>query len=185
MTCISIGFAINKESVVGVVYNPVLNELFTAIKGKGAFLNGQQIYTSPCKSLKSALVSVEFGYDRSEFGVDQMLSAIKSLLVNRVQGLRSMGSCCLNMCYVAAGRLELYYEGKNSKIGPKPWDMAAARLIVTEAGGITADPATGGALDITSGRVLSSANQELLSEYLSIVKYMQEEVSEENKKSNL
>lgn len=174
-TCISIAFAVNKETLVSVVYNPVMNELFTAIKGRGSFLNLEtQLAVSSTKSINTALVGTEFGYDRSESGVAAFLKSITSILHSKVHGIRSAGSCALNMCYVAAGRFDLYYEGTSSKIGPKPWDMAAGRLIVKEAGGICADPKYKGSdLDMTSGRVLSCCNQTLLDEfYTCVVNYM-------------
>ena len=167
--CVSIAFALNNESVVAVVYNPNLDEMFTAIKGKGAFLNNSAIKVSETVSLQSAVIGTEFGYDRTKQGVHQMVTAITSLLTSGLQGMRSMGSAALNMCYVAAGRFDLYYEGKDKKIGPKPWDMAAGRLIVAEAGGLSVDPFMGKTLDITSGRVLAAANETLLAEYLRVV----------------
>lgn len=160
-----------------MVYNPVLDELFTACQGQGAWLQsplfGQQphrLHVTDTRNLGRALVLTEMGYDRSPDGVAAMLQRIERLLRSaKVQGFRSMGSCALNMCYVAAGRLDLYYEGKDSSMGPKPWDMAAAMLIVHEAGGITADPSNGSPLDFTSGRVLAANSPQLLASFLECI----------------
>ena len=115
-TCVSIGLQIKRESVLAVVYNPVLDELFTAQRGHGAFLSvgggaPQRLAVSSTRELQRAMVLTEFGYDRTPTGVAEMLQKIERLLVARVQAVRSMGSCALNMCYVAAGRLDFYYEG--------------------------------------------------------------------------
>lgn len=115
-TCVSIGLQIKRESVLAVVYNPVLDELFTAQRGSGAFLSvggsaPQRLAVSATRELQRAMVLTEFGYDRTLSGVAEMLQKIERLLVARVQAVRSMGSCALNMCYVAAGRLDFYYEG--------------------------------------------------------------------------
>jgi inositol-phosphate phosphatase/L-galactose 1-phosphate phosphatase len=177
-TCVSIGLQINRQTVVAVVYNPVIDELFYAQLGQGAFLQvGSQeprrLSVSSTQQLERALVLTEFGYDRTPEGVAEMLRRIERLLLRRVQGMRSMGSCALNMCYVAAGRLDLYYEGKSETIGPKPWDSAAAMLIVHEAGGITADPLTGAPLDFTSGRVSASNSRALFDQFWQCVEGQQ------------
>lgn len=174
-TCVSIALHIQRQPVVAVVFNPVLDELFTATRGGGAYLHTsgdaepRRLAVSTCAELQRALVLTEFGYDRTPDGVAEMLRRIQCLLLARVQGMRSMGSCALNMCSVAAGRLDLYYEGRNDKIGPKPWDSAAAMLIVAEAGGVTADPDSGAALDFTSGRVLATNSRALLQRFLECV----------------
>lgn len=162
-TCVSIGLMIEQKVVLGVVHNPIIGETFTAIRGHGAFLNGNPIQTSKVTDMTSAMISSEFGYERTPVGSDAMLKKIKNLLVNHMQGFRSLGSCAMNMCYVAAGRIDLYYEGKDEHFGPKPWDMAASLVILEEAGGIGLDHETGKPLDICSGRVLAG-NTKVLSE---------------------
>ena len=77
-----------------------------------------------------------------------------------MQSLRSYGSCALNMCYVAAGRAEVYYEGRDRLVGPKPWDSGAAALVVRESGGCVYDT-NGGAYDMCSGRVMACNNEEM------------------------
>jgi myo-inositol-1(or 4)-monophosphatase len=148
MTCISIGFALKKQVVVGVVYNPVLDELFTAKRGGGAFFNGKPISVSTRSSLKviahtsftkaqHALVATGFPYDRSDESLDTALAILKKVLQS-CRAVRRGGSAALDMypiilfsfsqilrCYVAAGITDLYYER-----GIHAWDVAAGILLV-------------------------------------------------------
>eukprot|EP00884_Botryococcus_braunii_P021397 jgi/Botrbrau1/7941/Bobra.9_2s0099.1 len=151
--CVSIGLAVNRQVKVGVVYNPILEETYTAVKGQGAFLNGEQIHVSETADLGDALVATELGISRDPETVEAIFGRVQKLAEN-VRGLRAAGSCALNMCSVAKGRLDSYYE-----IGVGgPWDMAAASLIVAEAGGTLLDPA-GGAFNLMSRRVLATNGQ--------------------------
>lgn len=157
-TCVCVGVAVGREVVVGVVHNPVMRQTYTAVRGRGAFLNGEPIRPSPVTEWGSALLCMEFGYERRPEGVDRNLAKIRALLVDGgVQGIRSLGSCALNMCGVASGSLDAYYEGVDLEQGPKPWDIAAASLVVTEAGGVVRD-VNGDALDMCSGRILCANN---------------------------
>ncbi|XP_044981247.1 inositol monophosphatase 3 isoform X2 [Hordeum vulgare subsp. vulgare] len=125
--CVSIGLTIGKIPTVGVVYNPIMNELFTAVRGKGAFLNGSPIRTSPQNEL------------------------VKALMVTEIRSIRMCGSLALNMCGVACGRLDLCYE-----IGfGGPWDVAAGALILKEAGGFVFDP-SGDEFDLMAQRMAGS-----------------------------
>ena len=127
-SAISIGLAYQEKMVLGLVYNPYMDELFYAEAGKGAYLNGYQIYASK-RSLKSGLVC--FGtspYDKTK--ADATFSLAKLLYDNSLDVRRS-GSAALDICYIACGRCELYYE-----MALSPWDYAAASLIASEAGGI-------------------------------------------------
>jgi myo-inositol-1(or 4)-monophosphatase len=125
---VSIGLEIKGEIHYAVVYNPVLNELFEAEKGKGAFLNGNKISVSKTDKMSNALVATGFPYDRWEKADEY----IKDYLVfmKRTQGVRRVGAAAIDLCYVACGRLDGFFERKL-----KPWDTAAGSLIVTEAGG--------------------------------------------------
>eukprot|EP01117_Protostelium_nocturnum_P017882 TRINITY_DN7360_c0_g1_i2.p1 TRINITY_DN7360_c0_g1~~TRINITY_DN7360_c0_g1_i2.p1 ORF type:complete len:237 (+),score=64.68 TRINITY_DN7360_c0_g1_i2:213-923(+) len=149
--CVSIGFAVKKEVVVGVVVNPILKETFHAMKGGGAFLNGKRINVSNAKELSQSVVSTNFGYDRTEEGADFMLGNIRTLLMENVQSTRSEGSAAVALCSVALGRLDAFYE-----FGIHPWDIAAGVLIVKEAGGVAIDPLNGGSLHLESRRILVS-----------------------------
>eukprot|EP01083_Nonionella_stella_P035580 97074_1 len=156
LTCVSIGLMVDRKVVVGVVHNPIMDETFHAVVGKGAFLNGEKIQVSAIADVTGALVSTELGYDRTPDGIDLVLGNIRKLLEAKLQSFRSLGSCALNMCGVACGRIDVFYEGRDSTWGPKPWDLVASALIVTEAGGQVCDWRGGGTLDWTQGRILAS-----------------------------
>lgn len=108
MSCVSIGFAINKQVVVGVVFNPVLNEMFTAIRGEGAYRNGQRIHVSTrgilkvflvlnvAQSQQHALVATGFPYDRDDAVIDPILARLKKVL-KACRGVRRGGSAALDM----------------------------------------------------------------------------------------
>ncbi|CAI5464223.1 unnamed protein product [Closterium sp. Yama58-4] len=148
--CVSIGLAINKAVVVGVVFNPILNEMFTAMRGHGAMLNGEPIHASSQTHMGSALLATEIGTKRDVGTVAGLTGRIANLLF-QVRSLRLSGSCALNLVGVACGRLDLFYE-----IGfGGPWDVAAGSLIVEEAGGLCFDP-SGGPFDVMACRVAAS-----------------------------
>ena len=169
-TCVSIALAIKKEVVVAVVHNPIMHETFHAVRGSGAFLNGEQrLAVRPAEDLSQSVVITEFGYDRTPEGVEMMVNTLRNLLLQgNVRALRSLGTCALNMCSVAMGRANLYYEGRDTSFGPKPWDSAAGSLIVTEAGGFVFDT-SGGEFDMFSGRVVAACSEEFAKVTLSHV----------------
>ncbi|XP_038710624.1 inositol monophosphatase 3-like [Tripterygium wilfordii] len=148
--CVSIGLTIKKVPTVGVVYNPIMDELFTGILGKGAFLNGSPIKVSSQSELVKSLLATEAGTKRDKLTLDSSTNRIKSLLF-KVRSLRMSGSCALNLCGVACGRLDLFYETGYGG----PWDVAGGAVILKEAGGLVFDP-SGGDFDITSQRVAAS-----------------------------
>ncbi len=114
----------------GVVYDPMRQELFTASRGQGAQVDGRRIRVSGQKQLERALVGTGFPYRRvdDELGpyLDMLAKIIKS-----TSGVRRPGSAALDLCYVAAGRLDAFWE-----TGLKSWDLAAGSLIIREAGGM-------------------------------------------------
>ena len=158
-TCVSIAHVINKEPVVGVVYCPSTDELYIAIKGKGAYLNGKPIKVSNVTSLSDALVLTEFGYSRESKDIDKWMVCARSVLLRGAHALRMMGSGVLDLCYIAAGRLDALYAGVQSE-GWKPWDYAAGQLIVTEAGGVMKS-IWGDEFNMMGKSVLASATEEL------------------------
>ncbi len=125
---ISIGLEVDEESVMGVVLNPFMNELFEATKGAGAFLNSKSIRVSQTRTLKESLLATGFPYDIHE-RADDIMGRLKKMLVT-TQGVRRPGAAALDMCYVAAGRLDGFWEQ-----GLHPWDTAAGMVITEEAGG--------------------------------------------------
>lgn len=127
--CVSIALQVGQELVVGVVYAPYMNELFEAASRQGAKLNGQPIYTSETKTIGEALLGTGFPYDihqRSE----KVLDLFKTMVLV-AQGVRRAGSAALDLCYVAAGRLDGFWEQSL-----KPWDTAAGSVVLREAGGV-------------------------------------------------
>ena len=131
--CISIGLERDGQMVAGVVYNPVMDELFTAEKGKGAFLNDRRrLRVAARKSLAECLVATDIPH-RGKPGKAAWMAEADTMM-QEVAGLRRSGSAALDLCWVAAGRYDAYWER-----GLKPWDIAAGMLIVREAGGIVTD----------------------------------------------
>ncbi len=160
--CVSIGLAINKELTVGVVYNPILDELYTAVRGGGAFLNNMPISVSGTSRLQAALVATEIGTTRDSETIAAIFDRISAVTAH-VRSIRCNGSCALNLCSVASGRLDGFYE-----IGfGGPWDVAAAALIVSEAGGQMLDP-SGSPFNVMARRVLA-ANPHIAHELTAIL----------------
>ena len=129
---ISIGVECDGRGLVGVVYDPTRDELFTAQAGSGALLNGQLIAVSSTKQLDQALLVTGFAYDIRDNPNNNLNHFARFSL--KAQGLRRTGSAALDLCYVAAGRFDGFWEVKLS-----PWDMAAGSIILREAGGTLTD----------------------------------------------
>lgn len=126
---ISIALEFKKECVLGVVYNPFASELFEAAKGSGAFLNRRRIHVSRTEKLKDSLLVTGFPYDVHE-NPQGVMECFQKMLV-RAQGVRRPGSAALDLCYVASGVFDGYWEQRLH-----PWDTAAGVVIVEEAGGV-------------------------------------------------
>ena len=123
---VSVAAQVDGESVAGVVYNPVTDELFSAVRGGGATCNGTPLHCTAASDLAQALVATGFGYAADRRAKQaQVLTAV----LPRVRDIRRLGSAALDLCAVAAGRVDGYYER-----GTAPWDTAAGGLIATEAG---------------------------------------------------
>ncbi len=129
MSAISLALKDENEILFGVVYNPFTNELFEAVKGQGAFLNGEPIKVSQKNRLCDALVSVGTSPYYKELA-DDIFEIIKKIYMKTLD-IRRMGSAALDLAYVACGRQDAYFE-----YNLKPWDYAAGYLLVKEAGGI-------------------------------------------------
>ena len=129
--CFAVSIAlVDKENqpVLAVVYNPFYNELYSAIKGSGATLNNKKIQVSDIKVMEKSLIGTGFPYTRKT-EMELILQRLSRILYT-VHDIRRTGAASLDLCYVACGRLEGYYE-----TGLQPWDVAAGLLIVEEAGG--------------------------------------------------
>jgi myo-inositol-1(or 4)-monophosphatase len=129
---VSIALCIGREPVVGVVYDPMRDEMFQAVKNRGAFLNERPIAVSSIDTLQASLLATGFPYDRQISDDDNL--AHHRAFTKLTQGIRRAGAAALDLCYVAAGRLDGYWEKKL-----KPWDLAAGILLVREAGGVVTD----------------------------------------------
>ncbi len=125
---VSIALEWQGQVTLGLVYDPLRRECFRAVTNRGATLNGAPIQVSAANELDKALLATGFPYDRRENARDY-LKYFEAFLI-RCQGIRRAGSAALDLCYVAAGRIDGYWEMKL-----KPWDIAAGALIVAEAGG--------------------------------------------------
>lgn len=148
LVCISLGVAIDLKPVIGVVYNPFTNTLFSGIDGKGSFLTDQfhdrvrlpLREPEPLTGLDKALIAVEWGSDRSGNDYNVKVKTFRKLCAIKEEGgamchsLRSFGSAALNLCGVAAGHLDIYWEA-----GCWAWDVCAGWVILKEAGGEIVD----------------------------------------------
>ena len=146
--CCSIALEIDGQLAVGAVYDPLGEELFTAERGVGAWLNGAPLRVSTCDRLVEALVCTGFPYTVGE--ERHRMVAVFSEFLGEAQGVRRLGSAGLDLCYVAAGRFDGFWEQKLH-----PWDMAAAVLIIEEAGGLVTDYA-GHPVDMFGGQIVAS-----------------------------
>lgn len=161
-TAISIGFLINKEILIGIVYAPMKNELFTATKGNGSFLNGTKIYSSKITSIGKALVGHEISLARDVKLREKNMKRFLALVSNS-QGVRSFGCPVLSQCYVANGTLDAYHVDDLY-----PWDMAAGVLIVREAGGFVLN-SNGTEFDIMKPNIICASTENLCREIISLL----------------
>jgi myo-inositol-1(or 4)-monophosphatase len=130
----AVAIALRHRGVVtqGVIYDPSRNELFTATRGRGAFLNDQRMRVSRRPRLESSLLGTGFPFRQLEH-IEAYLATLREMMT-RAAGVRRAGSATLDLAYVAAGRLDGFWE-----FGLSPWDMAAGALMVVEAGGLVGD----------------------------------------------
>jgi myo-inositol-1(or 4)-monophosphatase len=145
---ISIALMDNGSLVAGMVYDPLRDERFSAVRGRGAFLNGDALRVSATDRLDRTILGTGFPYDKA-ISDDNNLAEFSHVLL-RVQGMRRAGSAALDLAYVSAGRLDGFWE-----IKLKPWDMAAGMLLVSEAGGRVTDRA-GNSTDVYTHTVVAS-----------------------------
>ena len=129
---ISIAFAVNGETLFGIVYNPSMKELFIGEKGGGATLNGQPISVSTTERLFDSLIVTGFPYSLHD-RLPSLLNKFE-IMLKHTQGIRRLGAAALDLCYVACGRFDGFWEQLL-----KPWDTAAGSLIAHEAGGAVTD----------------------------------------------
>ena len=146
---VSIAVRINGRTEVACVYDPMQNELFTAQRGSGAQLNNARIRVKQLKDLQGTILATGFPFKQKQHS-ESYLKIVTSLFTECAD-FRRTGSAALDLCYLAAGRVDGYFE-----LGLKPWDMAAGELIAREAGAILTD-FSGGTNYINSGNIVGSS----------------------------
>ena len=159
--CVSIALQHRGAIEHGVVYDPAKNELFTASRGRGAFLDDRRIRVTKCANLKDALVGTGFPYKelpRLDLYCRQLKEIMKS-----ASGVRRTGSAALDLAYVAAGRLDAFWE-----LGLSPWDVAAGALMVQEAGGLVGDLA--GEAGYLEGSEIAAATPKVFAQLLTALR---------------
>eukprot|EP00073_Rattus_norvegicus_P031972 XP_006254918.1 PREDICTED: inositol monophosphatase 2 isoform X1 [Rattus norvegicus] len=152
---VSIGFAVHQELEFGVIHHCTEERLYTGRRGQGAFCNGQRLQVSRETDLAKALVLTEIGPKRDPDTLKVFLSNMERLLHAKAHGVRVIGSSTLALCYLASGAADAYYQ-----FGLHCWDLAAATVIIREAGGIVIDT-SGGPLDLMSCRVVAAGTREM------------------------
>jgi myo-inositol-1(or 4)-monophosphatase len=161
--CVSIGVEYRGERAVGVVYDPLLDELYQAVRGSGAWLGDRRLSVSSQDDLGQALVATGFAYDVHRSSADN--AACFARMLKAARGIRRDGSAALDLCYVAAGRFDAYWEFKLHA-----WDVTAGNLIVEEAGGRISGsdggpaPADGSSVVATNGLLHAQVMERIQSE---------------------
>lgn len=176
LTCVSIAYCVGGKPVVGVVYAPGIHELFVAVEGCGAYRNGKALRQDPERSTKSvskAVICNEMGYTRDPSNLEVLTAAQTRVMLRGCKAMRQLGSGCLDLCYVASGRLDAVYAGLRNE-GWNPWDYAACLVICNEAGcimeSIEAQSVEGcGGFDLYSKSVLCGVSRELVDELRSLL----------------
>ncbi len=161
-SAVSIGYLYCGEPILGVVYNPFTDECFYGEKGQGSYLNGKKLSVSPCRDIKSSLVTIGT-MPYKKFDADRIFDIIKRIYMSCVD-IRRSGSSALDICYVAEGRTEGFSEEYLC-----PWDYAAASVILKEAGGRISS-ITGADVDYFANTDILATNNILHSTLIDIIK---------------
>lgn len=146
---VSIGFYEQGRARCGVVFNPARGDRYTVVAGEGAYHNGRRVQVSPARNLNEVLIGIGFYYDRGAM-MEATLAAIHALFKQQIHGVRRFGTAALDLCHVGCGLYGAFFEYQLS-----PWDFAAGRLFVEEAGG-RVTTARGDALPLEKTSVLAS-----------------------------
>lgn len=147
--CVSIAYAEKGILKAAVVLDPTRNEMFHATKGGGAFLNDRCISVTQASRLEESIVGTGFYYDRGKM-MEKTLASIHTLFSRKIRGIRRMGSAAIDLAWVACGRFDAFFEYQL-----EPWDYAAGKLLIEEAGGTCSDR-LGNDLEIDSRNVIVS-----------------------------
>jgi myo-inositol-1(or 4)-monophosphatase len=158
---VSIALSIKNEIVAGVIYDPMRDDMYHAIKDQGAFINDIAIHVSSQQNIENCLVATGFPFKRKGY-IKPYLSCFEEIF-NNISGMRRMGAAALDLAYVASGRFEAFWE-----LGLSPWDIAAGLLIVKEAGGQVSD--FWGKTDYLPNDYFIATNGHIHQKMLSIIK---------------
>ncbi len=158
---VSVALARGDELLAGVILDPTHDECFSARRGGGAWCNGERLRVSDCRNLHSAMMAASFAANVQRDS-EEMRHFIEVSL--ECQSLRRLGSAALNLCYVAAGKLDAYWS-----TSVKSWDVAAGLLIVSEAGGVVT-AADGSALQLDRPRMAVAATTQLHAELIAVLR---------------
>uniref|UniRef100_A0A336MXY0 Inositol-1-monophosphatase n=1 Tax=Culicoides sonorensis TaxID=179676 RepID=A0A336MXY0_CULSO len=160
LVCISIGLVVNKQIVLSILYNPCMDEMYTAKKGQGAFLNNERIHVSSCKTFSDALFCFTLIPRR---GQGNLFKARILEFMKRSNGFRIFGSVALTLCFIASGLMDAY-----SFENVMPWDVAGGILLIEEAGGFVKHK-TGKSYDLMEPNLVVAATEELCDEMIGII----------------
>jgi myo-inositol-1(or 4)-monophosphatase len=160
---VSIAYAERGQVQVGAVYDPSRNELFSAVRGQGAFLNDRPIHTSSNATLDKCIIGTGFYYDRGAI-MQKTLDTIAHLFSHQIHGIRRMGSAAIDLSWVACGRFDAFFEYTLA-----PWDYAAGALIIEEAGGRCADR-LGAPWQLGSGNIMA-ANSHIFEQFIKAARW--------------
>lgn len=158
---VSIALKIKGRTEIGIVFDPIRNELFSAVRGQSAQINGYRTRTSTVAKLPGTLLATGFPF-KQKYNLEAYLNIFQDLF-NDVADMRRSGSAALDLAYVAAGRMDGFWE-----FGLKPWDIAAGELLLKESGAMMTD-FNGGSDYFKSGNVVA-ANPKLLKEMLTVIR---------------
>jgi myo-inositol-1(or 4)-monophosphatase len=162
---VSIALDFQREIILGIVYDPVRDEMFSAEKGKGAFLNGRPFRVSSINGLDSSIIATGFPF-RNKGMIDDYLKLFKNIF-QKVSDIRRAGSAALDLAYLACGRCDGFFE-----LGLSPWDIAAGSILIKEAGGIITD-FSGNSDYLSTGNIVAGTpalHGEILSEVNAVFK---------------
>jgi len=163
---ISLGIWEDDVPTLAVVYNPILDELFYAAQGQGAYLNGTRLSVSKQESLQQSLIGTGFPYAKVNKGLehDWVLKTMSNLL-SKIRDIRRLGAAAIDLCYLAQGKIDAFYE-----IDLQPWDVSAGILIVLEAGGEVTN-ANGNEITLNSKSIVASNGKvhDALLEYIEAI----------------
>lgn len=160
--CISVALVVENDLKMGFLYNPTLNEFYTARRGQGAFLNGEKIEASKLEDLSRCVLAHEVSIGSVPAYFPKYMERAAEF-VSRCIGIRAIGSAALTLGYVAKGAIDAY-----NIEDLQPWDIAAGALIVEEAGGVVMD-ASGGKYDIMKPNIIAAGNQKIADEIKIII----------------